>query len=100
MRACVGAPGDDLSGVDRDGIVSGLRALQRPSGAFAVTACVDECDMRFLYCACVISAFLGDWSGVDTAAAKAFIKSCIVRAPVACVCVYVHVCVCTCVVTR
>lgn len=37
-----------------------------------------ECDMRFLYTACVISTFLGDWSGVDTAAAKSFIKSCIV----------------------
>lgn len=43
--------------------VSGLRHLQQESGAFQATREKSECDMRFLYCACAISATLGDWSG-------------------------------------
>ena len=32
--------------------------------------------MRFLYCACAISALLDDWSGVDVDLALAYIDSC------------------------
>ena len=35
-----------------------------------------EIDMRFIYCACVISHLLNDWSGIDVDAASNFIISC------------------------
>lgn len=56
---------DDLSRVDRQSIIEGVRACQNPDGSFTamVTGC--ESDMRFLYCASCVSAILDDWSGVD-----------------------------------
>lgn len=42
---------------------TGLKLLQQPSGAFQATREKGECDMRFLYCACAISATLDDWTG-------------------------------------
>lgn len=64
--------GDDLSRVNRKAITSALRRLQLSDGCFAAT--VDsESDMRFLFCACAVSTFLNDWSGVDVEKAKAYI---------------------------
>ena len=69
--------GDDLSRVDKRGIVQALRHLQRPDdGSFQCIAVGSEHDLRFLYCACCISHILQDWSGVDQNAAVAYIQSC------------------------
>jgi prenyltransferase beta subunit len=35
-----------------------------------------EADMRFLYCACAISAILGDWSGINVDLAVDYVKKC------------------------
>jgi geranylgeranyl transferase type-1 subunit beta len=57
---------------------TGLKALQRPSGAFRATLSESgEADVRFLYCACAISAVLGDWAGVDTERAVGYVLRCI-----------------------
>ena len=63
--------------VDKAGLVKGMRCLQQPDGSFRATLDGSECDMRFLYCACAISAMLGDWSGVDIDAAAEFVRSCV-----------------------
>jgi geranylgeranyl transferase type-1 subunit beta len=70
--------GDDLSGVDRESIVEGMRACQNPDGSFTamVTGC--ESDMRFVYCACCVSAILDDWSGMNKAKAIDYIVKSIV----------------------
>ena len=54
--------GDDLSRVDRPGTLAHVRSLQQPNGSFRA---VDggECDMRFVYCAAAICAFLRDGGG-------------------------------------
>ncbi|KAJ3170709.1 Geranylgeranyl transferase type-1 subunit beta [Geranomyces variabilis] len=68
---------DDLSRVDKSAITDALRQLQQSDGrrettrqsiydgAIQIDAMVDESDMRFLYCACVISYILNDWRGMD-----------------------------------
>ncbi|KAJ2005020.1 geranylgeranyl transferase type-1 subunit beta [Coemansia thaxteri] len=68
--------GDDLARVDGAAIVRALRLLQQESGCFAPHPGTTERDPRFVYCACAISAILGDWSGVDRDAAVAYIVSC------------------------
>lgn len=35
-------------------------------------------DLRFTYCACAISSFLGDWSGIDRAKTVEYIAQCFV----------------------
>eukprot|EP01137_Pigoraptor_chileana_P008009 Opistho-2@54328 len=72
--ACLGILGDDYSRVDRASVVMGLRQLQLPDGSFCTTAEGSENDMRFVYCACVISSMLGDWSGVNVDAVVDYIK--------------------------
>lgn len=57
--------GDDLNRVDRKSIIEGVNACQNPNGSFTAMVVGCESDMRFLYCACCISAILDDWSGVD-----------------------------------
>ncbi|XP_058792024.1 geranylgeranyl transferase type-1 subunit beta [Phymastichus coffea] len=56
---------DDLSQIDKESILEGMRACQNVDGSFMamVTGC--ESDMRFVYCACCISAILDDWSGIN-----------------------------------
>lgn len=68
--------GDDLSGVDREAVVRSLRPLQTPSGSFQAIESEAMDDMRFLYCACVVSHLLGDWRGVDVERAAAFVMRC------------------------
>lgn len=49
-----------------------------PSGAYRATRSeTGEADVRFLYCACAISAMLDDWSGVDQEQAVVYIRQCI-----------------------
>lgn len=69
--------GDDLSRVNRSALLAQLAVLQQPDGCFVASADEGECDMRFLYCACVISHLLGDWSAVDIPRATQFVLSCV-----------------------
>jgi len=49
-----------------------------PSGAFRATYNDSgEADVRFLFCACAISAALGDWSAVNMDAAVGYILRCV-----------------------
>ncbi|XP_024944464.1 geranylgeranyl transferase type-1 subunit beta [Cephus cinctus] len=57
--------GDDLSRVDRKSLIKGISACQNPDGSFTATRVGCESDMRFLYCACCVSAILDDWSGIN-----------------------------------
>jgi len=67
-----------LSRVDRPALVAQVRALQQADGSFAASGDeAGECDLRFVYCACVVSHLLGDWSGVDKSAALRFVLSCV-----------------------
>jgi len=65
--------GDDLSRVDRAGIVRSLSTHQLENGSFRCVRGDSEFDMRFLYCACCISHMLGEWSGVDVDAACSYV---------------------------
>ncbi|KAI8925858.1 terpenoid cyclases/protein prenyltransferase alpha-alpha toroid [Entophlyctis helioformis] len=67
--------GDDLARVNADAIVTSMRCLQSEDGCFSPTVGSDERDMRFLYCACVVSYLLSDWRGMDKAKALAYIKA-------------------------
>jgi geranylgeranyl transferase type-1 subunit beta len=59
-------------------VLAGLKLLQTSNGSFQATlADTSDHDMRFLFCACAISAALDDWSGVDKDKAVDFIRSCI-----------------------
>lgn len=59
-------------------VPAGLKLLQTSNGSFQATlADTSDHDVRFLFCACAISAALDDWSGVDKDKAVAFIRSCI-----------------------
>ena len=75
--------GDDLSRIDKFGILASLEKLQQPDGSFTCVAGGGdrggnsaEHDMRFLFCACAISYMLDDWSGVDKMKAVEYIKNC------------------------
>lgn len=57
--------GDDLDKVDKESIIEGIKACQNPDGSFMAMVPGCESDMRFVYCACCISAILDDWSGID-----------------------------------
>lgn len=67
--------GDDLSRVDKNSIVNGLKALQNSEGSFRSHRECSEADMRFLFCACAISAMIGRWEGVNKEAATEFVKN-------------------------
>ena len=70
--------GDDLSRVDKFGILAALATLQQNDGSFTCVAGDGnaEHDMRFLFCACAISYMLDDWSAVDIPRAVEYIKNC------------------------
>eukprot|EP00842_Homolaphlyctis_polyrhiza_P004175 jgi/Hompol1/4759/HPOL_001841-RA len=67
--------GDDLERVDAKACVRSLAKLQNPDGGFRPSAECTESDVRFLYCACVISYLLNDWSGVNRKTAVKYIRS-------------------------
>lgn len=83
--------GDDYSRVDRQALAAALRANQQPSGVFPNAPLVPdpefaehyaswsetgECDLRFVFSACAISAMIGDWSGIDKERAIDYILKC------------------------
>ena len=68
--------GDDLSGVDKQGILHAMKPLQRPDGSFKCIPLGSEHDTRFLFCACAISYMLHDWSAVDIDKACDYIHKC------------------------
>ena len=69
--------GDDLSRVNRDAIAKSLAALQDKQGNFVATYAGSESDLRFVYCASVISVMLGfDSTIFDIDKAVRFIMSC------------------------
>ncbi|RKP36320.1 protein geranylgeranyltransferas-like protein type I beta subunit [Dimargaris cristalligena] len=68
--------GDDLARVDRKAIVRSMTYLQQPNGGIVPHPYSAECDIRFLYCACVICHLLDDWSGFDSDRAVEFIRRC------------------------
>jgi len=68
--------GDDFSRVDVRGIIDGLREFRMLNGCFRSLPRPSEEDMRFIYCACVISSMLEDWSGVDLDTTTEFILQC------------------------
>ncbi|XP_012281712.1 geranylgeranyl transferase type-1 subunit beta isoform X2 [Orussus abietinus] len=65
--------GDDLRRVNRKSIIEGIQACQNPDGSFTAVVAGYESDMRFLYCACCVSAILDDWSGINKPAAINYI---------------------------
>ncbi|KAI8325539.1 terpenoid cyclases/Protein prenyltransferase [Martensiomyces pterosporus] len=69
--------GDDLSRVDKRAIVEAMPHLQQESGSFSPHPGTTERDPRFMYCACAVSAILGDWSGIDKDAAAEYIRGCV-----------------------
>ncbi|PKC04350.1 protein geranylgeranyltransferas-like protein type I beta subunit [Rhizophagus irregularis] len=67
--------GDDLSRVNRSSIINSLKYLQKDDGSFTQTYQGMESDMRFLYCAVVISYILNDFSGINIEKAIDYIKN-------------------------
>jgi geranylgeranyl transferase type-1 subunit beta len=68
--------GDDLSRVNKGGIISSLKSLQRGNGSFSSSYLSGESDMRFIYCAAVISYMLNDVSGFDFELSASYISRC------------------------
>uniref|UniRef100_A0A671R207 Geranylgeranyl transferase type-1 subunit beta n=1 Tax=Sinocyclocheilus anshuiensis TaxID=1608454 RepID=A0A671R207_9TELE len=72
--ACLVILGDDLSRVDKEACLAGLRALQLQDGSFYAVPEGSENDMRFVYCAACICFMLDDWSGMDCQRAIDYIR--------------------------
>ncbi|OXB76024.1 UNVERIFIED_CONTAM: hypothetical protein H355_000284 [Colinus virginianus] len=72
--SCLVILGDDLSRVNKDALLAGLRALQLEDGSFCAVLEGSENDMRFVYCASCICYMLDDWSGMDMKKAIDYIR--------------------------
>jgi hypothetical protein len=72
LRIC----GNDYSQVDKQGIIATIKKLQSQNGCFFSSIHNGEQDLRYIYCACAISALLNDWSGVDCVRAASYIAKC------------------------
>jgi len=70
-----GVDGQTFSRVNTKAITRSLAALQNPDGSFSPATGENENDMRFVYCAAVVSYMLGDFSGMNIDSAVAFIQS-------------------------
>lgn len=68
--------GYDFSLIDSHSISKSMKHLQQPDGSFMPIHTGAETDLRFVYCAAVISSLLDNWSGVDKEKAKNYILSC------------------------
>ncbi|KAL8247693.1 hypothetical protein R6Q59_008909 [Mikania micrantha] len=68
--------GYDLSLVDSNSISKSMKHLQQSDGSFMPIHTGAETDLRFVYCAAVISSLLDNWSGIDKEKAKNYILSC------------------------
>ena len=64
------------SAVSPQAVSHHLSELQTNSGCFMNARFGSEEDVRFVYGACVVCELLGDWSGLDTARAAAFLAKC------------------------
>lgn len=67
---------DDLSKLDRKGLVQFVRSCQREDGSFSALPNGGEADLRCVYCAFAISSMLNDWSGVNLEHALDYIRRC------------------------
>ncbi|EKM49774.1 uncharacterized protein PHACADRAFT_265451 [Phanerochaete carnosa HHB-10118-sp] len=67
---------DDLSRLDRKGLVQFVRSCQREDGSFSALPSGGETDLRCVYCAFAISSMLNDWTGIDLNRALAYIRRC------------------------
>lgn len=67
--------GDDLSRVDRQAILYGLKNLQRSDGSFQFCIEGSENDMRFIYCAASICYILGSFDTIDVDKTVTYIKN-------------------------
>uniref|UniRef100_A0A674BDR3 Protein geranylgeranyltransferase type I, beta subunit n=1 Tax=Salmo trutta TaxID=8032 RepID=A0A674BDR3_SALTR len=72
--ACLVLLGDDLSRVNKEACLMGLKALQLEDGSFYAVPEGSENDMRFVYCAACICYMLDDWSGMDIKKAIDYIR--------------------------
>ena len=68
--------GDNLERLHSQGIISSLSHLQNNKNGLLASMYDGEEDLRFLYCACVISYLLNDWSGVNKRLAINYISQC------------------------
>uniref|UniRef100_A0AAY4DFF7 Geranylgeranyl transferase type-1 subunit beta n=1 Tax=Denticeps clupeoides TaxID=299321 RepID=A0AAY4DFF7_9TELE len=66
--------GDDLSRVNKQACLAGLKALQLEDGSFYAVPEGSENDMRFVYCAACICYMLNDWTGMDVKKAIDYIR--------------------------
>ncbi|XP_015271781.1 PREDICTED: geranylgeranyl transferase type-1 subunit beta isoform X3 [Gekko japonicus] len=71
---CLVILGDDLSRVNKEACLAGLRALQLEDGSFCAVLDGSENDMRFVYCASCICYMLNNWSGMDMKKAIDYIR--------------------------
>lgn len=67
---------DDFTRIDRENLLSFVKSCQTESGSFRCLSRQSEDDMRFVYCACAISTFLGDKSSIDVESTLQFILNC------------------------
>nr|XP_020755668.1 geranylgeranyl transferase type-1 subunit beta [Odocoileus virginianus texanus] len=72
--SCLVILGDDLSRVNKEACLAGLRALQLEDGSFCAVPEGSENDMRFVYCASCICYMLNNWSGMDMKKAISYIR--------------------------
>ncbi|PWA65444.1 prenyltransferase family protein [Artemisia annua] len=68
--------GYDFSLINSSSILKTMKHLQQPDGSFMPIHTGAEVDLRFVYCAAVISSLLDNWSGMDKEEAKNYILSC------------------------
>ncbi|XP_076917726.1 geranylgeranyl transferase type-1 subunit beta-like [Bidens hawaiensis] len=66
----------DFSLIDSGSISMSMKHLQQSDGSFMPIHTGAETDLRFVYCAAVISSLLDNWSGIDKEKAKNYILSC------------------------
>ncbi|KAI3793349.1 hypothetical protein L1987_35966 [Smallanthus sonchifolius] len=66
----------DFSLIDSSSISKSMKHLQQSDGSFMPIHTGAETDLRFVYCAAVISSLLDNWSGIDKEKAKNYILSC------------------------
>lgn len=69
--------GESFDDLPKKAVIRQLSRLQGEDGCFSATESGSERDLRFLYCACAISTFLDDWSGIDTQKAAEFVLRCL-----------------------
>ncbi|KAI9290883.1 geranylgeranyl transferase type-1 subunit beta-like protein [Neoconidiobolus thromboides FSU 785] len=66
---------DDFARVDKKSIINSLKYLQQEDGSFVPVYGSKESDLRFTYCAFVVSYLLNDFTGFDVELALNYIKN-------------------------